>query len=63
MSNGEPSDHEDEKLREIVHRNLSDTVMSSLRTLGRVVAMAIESIIGAIVDVLYGRLQWREMIR
>ncbi|SLG27366.1 MlaE family ABC transporter permease [Mycobacteroides abscessus] len=52
-----------ESLTEIIHQNLSRTIPSSLRTLGRVVAMTIESVVGVVSDVVSARLQWREMIR
>ncbi|MEV6558219.1 ABC transporter permease [Nocardia sp. NPDC051756] len=42
---------------------MSETVLSSLRTFGRVVAMAIESIVGVVADVVAGRFQWHEMLR
>ncbi|WP_405484983.1 MlaE family ABC transporter permease [Nocardia sp. NBC_00511] len=52
-----------EGLTRIARRNVSDTTLSGLRTFGRVVAMSIESVIGAVTDVVTGRFQWREMLR
>ncbi len=51
-----------ESLTEVVGRNLSQTVLSGLRTLGRMVSMALESVVGAAADIMLGRLQWREML-
>lgn len=59
----DPSDPLADSLSDVFRRNLSETILSSLSTLGRVVAMVIESIAGAAGDVMLGRLQWREMLR
>lgn len=58
-----PSNAPTENLTAVVRRNLSESILASLRTLGRVVSMALESLIGAAEDILLGRLQWREMLR
>ncbi|MGW0250430.1 MlaE family ABC transporter permease [Nocardia goodfellowii] len=55
-----------EKRREspaqVVRKNFSDTVVSSLRTFGRAVGMAEESVTGAAGDIARGKFQWREAI-
>ncbi len=51
-----------ERLTRIVGRNFSDVVLSSVRTFGRVVAMAIEAVVGAVSDLVAGRFQWRETL-
>ncbi|MGW0183830.1 MlaE family ABC transporter permease [Nocardia sp. NPDC003345] len=48
--------------REIVADNFSGTVVSSVRTFGRAVAMAQESVTGAVSDLARGRFQWQEML-
>ncbi|TQM25731.1 MlaE family ABC transporter permease [Nocardia bhagyanarayanae] len=45
-----------------VRENFSDTVVSSLRTFGRAVGMAQESVVGAVGDLARRELQWREVI-
>lgn len=44
----------------MVRTNLRDTVLSSIETFGRLVALAIESAVGAVGDVVARRFQWRE---
>ncbi|MFD0364164.1 MlaE family ABC transporter permease [Nocardia sp. GCM10030253] len=46
----------------IVRENFSDTVVSSLRTFGRAVGVAQESVTGAIGDIARGQFQWREAV-
>lgn len=46
----------------IVRNNVSETAFSSLRTLGRVVAMALEAVIGTVTDLITGKFQWRETL-
>ncbi|WP_141813113.1 ABC transporter permease [Nocardia bhagyanarayanae] len=46
----------------IVRENFSDSVVSSLRTFGRAVGMAQESVVGAVGDLARRELQWREAI-
>ena len=46
----------------IVRRNFSDTIVSSLRTFGRAVGVAQESVGGAAADIVRLRFQWREML-
>jgi phospholipid/cholesterol/gamma-HCH transport system permease protein len=46
---------------QIVRTNFSDTVVSSLRTFGRSVSMALEAVGGAASDLVRGKFQWREM--
>ncbi|MEV0294647.1 ABC transporter permease [Nocardia sp. NPDC050710] len=46
----------------VVRENFSDTVVSSLRTFGRAVGVAQESVTGAVRDIARGRFQWREAI-
>ncbi|MBL1079606.1 ABC transporter permease [Nocardia sp. 2] len=47
----------------ILRRNASDTVWSSLETLGRVVALGVESTVGAVTDLVTRRFQWTETLR
>lgn len=47
---------------QIVKVNFSETVVSSLRTFGRSVSMALEAVGGAVGDLVRGRFQWREML-
>ncbi|MBF6478603.1 ABC transporter permease, partial [Nocardia cyriacigeorgica] len=44
----------------IVRKNFSGTVVSSLRTFGRAVGMAQESVTGAVGDIARGTFQWQE---
>ncbi|NMN94276.1 MlaE family ABC transporter permease [Antrihabitans stalactiti] len=46
---------------QIIRTNFSDTVVSSLRTFGRSVSMALEAVAGAVSDLVRGKFQWREM--
>ncbi|WP_062993241.1 MlaE family ABC transporter permease [Nocardia anaemiae] len=46
----------------IVRTNFSDTVVSGLRTWGRTVDLATESILEGLRDLVRGRFQWREML-
>ncbi|WP_433762186.1 MlaE family ABC transporter permease [Nocardia sp. CA-135398] len=46
----------------IVRTNFSDTVVSGLRTWGRTVDLAIESVREGLLDLVRGRFQWREML-
>ncbi len=57
-----PSDQRD-SLRRVVRRNFAETVLSSLETLGRTVALAIESVRGAIADLVARRFHWAETLR
>ncbi|MFB8004203.1 MlaE family ABC transporter permease [Nocardia sp. NPDC056000] len=50
-------------LARVARRNVADTGLSAARTFGRVVAMALEAVIGAVSDLLTGRFQWRETLR
>ncbi|MCP2298297.1 phospholipid/cholesterol/gamma-HCH transport system permease protein, partial [Nocardia amikacinitolerans] len=45
-----------------VRENFSDTVVSSLRTFGRAVGIAQESVVGAVGDVARREFQWREAV-
>lgn len=51
-----------ETAREIVGKNFSGTIVSSVRTFGRGVGMARESVGGAVSDLARGRFQWQEML-
>ncbi|MFC9435520.1 ABC transporter permease [Nocardia sp. NPDC057030] len=44
----------------IVRKNFSDTVVSSLRTFGRAVDIARESVTGSVTGIARGQFQWRE---
>ncbi|MFF0456484.1 MlaE family ABC transporter permease [Nocardia africana] len=46
----------------IVRTNFSDTVVSGLRTWGRTVELATDSILEGLWDLVRGRFQWREML-
>ncbi|MBF6440044.1 MlaE family ABC transporter permease [Nocardia cyriacigeorgica] len=46
----------------IVRKNFSGTVVSSLRTFGRAVGMAQESVTGAVGDIARGKFQWQETL-
>ncbi|WP_245671030.1 MlaE family ABC transporter permease [Nocardia amamiensis] len=46
----------------IVRANFSDTVVSGVRTWGRTVDLAIESVREGLLDLVRGRFQWREML-
>ncbi|WP_280181015.1 ABC transporter permease [Nocardia farcinica] len=46
----------------IVRKNFSDTVVSSLRTFGRAVGIAQESVTGTVGDVIRREFQWREAL-
>ncbi|MBL1074241.1 ABC transporter permease [Nocardia sp. 2] len=46
----------------IVRKNFSDTALSSLRTFGRTVELAVESLRGTVTDIASGRFPWREML-
>ncbi|MFF0533042.1 MlaE family ABC transporter permease [Nocardia amikacinitolerans] len=46
----------------IVRENFSDTVVSSLRTFGRAVGIALESVTGAVGDLARREFQWREAV-
>lgn len=46
----------------IVRTNFSDTVVSGLRTWGRTVDLATESILEGLWDLVRGRFRWREML-
>lgn len=52
-----------EALHRIVRRTIGDAALSALETFGRVVALAIESVVGAIADLLTGRFRWSETLR
>ncbi|MFF0529601.1 MlaE family ABC transporter permease [Nocardia amikacinitolerans] len=45
-----------------VRENFSDTVVSSLRTFGRAVGIALESVAGAVGDLARREFQWREAV-
>ncbi|QIS14912.1 MlaE family ABC transporter permease [Nocardia arthritidis] len=47
----------------VFRKNLSDTGIASLRTYGRAVLLAVESVRGAVADLVRRRFQWREMLR
>ncbi|MFB7879265.1 MULTISPECIES: MlaE family ABC transporter permease [unclassified Nocardia] len=47
---------------QIVRKNFTDTVVSSLRTFGRAVDLAQESVTGTITDVARRQFQWRETL-
>ncbi|AYF77957.1 ABC transporter permease [Nocardia yunnanensis] len=47
----------------VLRRNISDTVLASVETLGRLVALAFEAVRGAITDLLSGKFQWRETLQ
>ncbi|MEV6064825.1 MlaE family ABC transporter permease [Nocardia asteroides] len=47
---------------QIVRKNFTDTVVSSLRTFGRAVDLAKESVTGSVADVARGQFQWRETL-
>lgn len=51
-----------ETAREIVGKNFSGTIVSSVRTFGRGVGMARESVGGAVSDLARARFQWQEML-
>ncbi|NKY35117.1 ABC transporter permease [Nocardia speluncae] len=51
-----------ETAREIVGKNFSGTIVSSVRTFGRGVGMARESVGGAVSDLARGHFQWQEML-
>ncbi|MBF6215537.1 ABC transporter permease, partial [Nocardia puris] len=53
---------ERESATAIVRRNFSDTVVSSLRTFGRAVGMAQESVAGTVGDLVRREFQWRETL-
>ncbi|BDU05059.1 putative YrbE family protein [Nocardia cyriacigeorgica] len=46
----------------IVRKNFSGTIVSSLRTFGRAVGMAQESVTGAAGDIARGKFQWQETL-
>ncbi|GEM34101.1 putative YrbE family protein [Nocardia neocaledoniensis NBRC 108232] len=46
----------------IVRENFTDTIVSSLRTFGRAVDLAKESVTGSVSDVARGHFQWRETL-
>ncbi|UGT53844.1 MlaE family ABC transporter permease [Nocardia asteroides] len=46
----------------IVRKNFTDTIVSSLRTFGRAVDLAQESVTGTVGDVARGHFQWRETL-
>ncbi|MBF6371039.1 ABC transporter permease, partial [Nocardia puris] len=46
----------------IVRKNFSDTVVSSLRTFGRAVGIAQESVTGTVGDLIRREFQWREAL-
>ncbi|WP_425464568.1 MlaE family ABC transporter permease [Nocardia yunnanensis] len=47
----------------VLRENLSTTMLSSLETLGRLVALAVESVRGAFGDLIARRFQWAETMR
>ncbi|QIS09475.1 MULTISPECIES: MlaE family ABC transporter permease [Nocardia] len=47
---------------DVVRKNFSDTVVSSLRTFGRAVGLAQEAVTGGIGDIARARFQWRETL-
>lgn len=47
----------------LLRANFQDSVLSALETFGRVVALAIEAVKGAITDMVTGRFQWAETTR
>lgn len=49
-----------ESLTVVLRKNASRTTLSALETFGRLVALAIESVQGAVADVVSRRFQWRE---
>lgn len=59
---GPPPARRTETAREIVGKNFSGTIVSSVRTFGRGVGMARESVGGAVSDLARGRFQWQEML-
>ncbi|MFC4125179.1 MlaE family ABC transporter permease [Nocardia rhizosphaerae] len=46
----------------IVRKNFTDTIVSSLRTFGRAVDLAKESVTGSVTDAARGQFQWRETL-
>ncbi|MFF0546572.1 MlaE family ABC transporter permease [Nocardia thailandica] len=46
----------------IIRKNFTDTVVSSVRTFGRAVSLAQESVTGAVSDAARGKFQWREAV-
>jgi phospholipid/cholesterol/gamma-HCH transport system permease protein len=52
----------DESAAAVVRKNFSDTIVSSLRTFGRAVGIAHESVVGGFTDLVRGRFQWREAL-
>ncbi len=46
----------------VLRRNFSDTALSAVRTFGRAVGIAAEAVLGAVADLVRGRLHWREAI-
>lgn len=53
---------DDRSALEIVRNNFSDTVLSAVRTFGRAVGLGIESVGGAIRDIIGLKFKWREML-
>lgn len=47
----------------ILRANVISTMLASLETLGRSLALALESVVGVVVDIVRGRFQWEETIR
>ncbi|QLY27580.1 MlaE family ABC transporter permease [Nocardia huaxiensis] len=56
-----PTPRDDTALH-IVRKNFSDTAISSLRTFGRTVELAWDSVRGVVTDVPAGKFPWREML-
>ncbi|WP_329405196.1 ABC transporter permease [Nocardia vinacea] len=57
-----PDLHIRESASSVVRKNFSDTVVSSLRTFGRAVGVAQESVFGAVGDIARSQFQWREAV-
>ncbi|WP_327095813.1 ABC transporter permease [Nocardia vinacea] len=57
-----PDLHIRESASSVVRKNFSDTIVSSLRTFGRAVGVAQESVFGAVGDIARSQFQWREAV-
>ncbi|QIS13037.1 ABC transporter permease [Nocardia arthritidis] len=53
----------DESALRIIRRNFTDTAVAAVRTFGRAVDLAAESVRGTVTDLLGLRFQWHEMLR
>ncbi|WP_345497135.1 MlaE family ABC transporter permease [Nocardia callitridis] len=49
-------------MRQTISRNFFDTIVSALRTFGRAVDVANQSVTGACTDLVRGQFQWREAL-